>query len=273
MGIITLTRGSYSSGKEIAEKVAQNLGYDCISREVILEASKEFNIPEIKLIQVFEDAPSILERFTRGKQRYIAYTQSALLDYLTRGNLVYHGFAGHFFVEGISHVLKVLITANLDYRAAIVMERDGISRAEALPFIKRIDEQRRKWGQRMYGIHPWDPRLYDLVLHIDKITIDDAVNTICQIASLRQFQPTSESRKALENLALTVKVKNFLMDVKPKVDVKVENRFVFLKPRAPLSQDSELVNKMGDIMKGIPDVRGIKVVRQEYSEDNDTGLT
>lgn len=261
MGIVTVTRASYSSGKEIAEKVAQKLGYDCISREVILEASKEFNIPEIKLIQVFEDPPSILDRFTRGKQRYVAYTQSTLLDYLTRGKVVYHGFAGHFFVEGISHVLKVLITANLDYRAAIVMERDRISRAEALRFIKKIDEQRRKWGQRLYGIHLWDPRLYDLVLHIDKIKVNDAVNTICQIAGLRQFQPTSESIKALDDLALAVKVKNFLMDVKPKVDVKVENKFVFMKTQVPLSQESELVNKMGDIMKAIPDVRGIKVVR------------
>lgn len=261
MGIITVTRGSYSSGKEIAEKVAQRLGYDCISREVILEASKEFNIPEIKLIKVFEDPPSILERFTRGKERYITYTRSTLLDYLTKGKVVYHGFAGHFFVEGISHVLKVLITAKLDYRAAIVMERDRISRPEALRFIKRIDEQRRKWGQRLYGIHPWNPRLYDLVLHIDKITIDDAVNTICQIARLKQFQRTSESRKALDNLALAVKVKNFLIDVRPKVDVKVENRFVFLKPQGALREESQLVNKMGDIMRGIPDVRGIKVVR------------
>jgi len=261
MGIITVTRGSYSSGKEIAEKVAQKLGYDCISREVILEASKEFNIPDIKLIQVFEDAPSILDRFTRRKQKYVAYTQSTLLDYLTKGKVVYHGFAGHFFVEGISHVLKVLITANLDHRAGIVMERDRISRPEALRFIKRIDEQRRKWGQRLYGIHPWDPRLYDLVLHIDKITIDDAVNTISQIARLRQFQPTSESRKALEDLALTAKVKNFLIDVKPKVDVRVENKFVFLKTQVPLTQESEVVNKMGDIMKGISGVRGIKVVK------------
>ena len=49
MGIITIARGSYSHGQEIAEKVAQKSGYDCISREVILEASEEFNIPEIKL--------------------------------------------------------------------------------------------------------------------------------------------------------------------------------------------------------------------------------
>ena len=36
MSIITISRGSYSKGKEIAEKVAEELGFECIAREIIL---------------------------------------------------------------------------------------------------------------------------------------------------------------------------------------------------------------------------------------------
>ncbi len=68
MAIITISRGSYSKGQQIAEKVAKTLGYQCISREVLLEASKEFNIPEVKLVRVIDDAPSILGRFAYGKK-------------------------------------------------------------------------------------------------------------------------------------------------------------------------------------------------------------
>ncbi len=261
MGIVTVSRGSYSSGKEISEKAAQKLGYGCISREIILEASKEFNIPEIKFTQAFEDAHSILDRFTHGKKKYIAYTQAALLKYLTKDNLVYHGFAGHYFVQGISHVLKVLIIAGLEYRITTVMERDKISRKEASRFIKKNDEQRKKWGQKLYGIDPWDPSAYNLVLNIDKITIEDAVDTICRISGLKQFQTTPESKSAMDDLALTVKVRTFLIDVKPSVEVHIENKFVYLKPDVPLSQESEIVNKMGEIMKTIPDIKGIQVVK------------
>ena len=42
MAIITISRGSYQKGKEVAEKVARKLGYECISREILLEASDEF---------------------------------------------------------------------------------------------------------------------------------------------------------------------------------------------------------------------------------------
>ena len=260
MGIITVARGSYSYGQEIAEKVAQTLGYDCISREVILEASEMFNIPEIKLVQAFEDAPSIIDRFIQGKKKYIAYTRSVLLQYLTKGNVVYHGLAGHFFVEGISHVLKVLITADIENRISLVMERDNVLRKEASLLINKIDDQRRRWGKTLYGIEPWDPCLYDLTLHIGRITVEDAVDTICRVSRLRQFQATHESEKAIDDLVLAVKVENLLLDAKPAVDIHVDNKFVYLKPAVPLGETSEIVNRMGEIMKAIPDIRGIEVV-------------
>ena len=260
MGIITVARGSYSHGQEIAEKVAQKLGWNCISREVILEASEEFNIPEIKLTQAFEDAPSILDRFTHGKRKYIAYTRAVLLQHLTKGNVVYHGFAGHFFVEGISHVLKILITASIEDRISLVTERDEISRKEASFLISKIDDQRRRWGKTLYGIEPWDPSLYDLTLHINRITIEDAVDAICQVSRLKQFQITPESEKAIDDLVLAVKVENFLIDVRPRVDVLIDNKFVYLKSEIPLSEESEIVSRMGEIMKTIPGIRGIEVV-------------
>ena len=75
MAIITISRGSYSKGKEVAEKVAARLGYQCLSREVILDASDRYHIPEIKLIKAIHDAPSILERIGQSKARFIAYYQ------------------------------------------------------------------------------------------------------------------------------------------------------------------------------------------------------
>ena len=73
MSIVTISRGSYSRGKQVAEKLAEALGYECISREIILEASERFNIPELKLVRAIHDAPTILDRFTSGKERFVAF--------------------------------------------------------------------------------------------------------------------------------------------------------------------------------------------------------
>ena len=96
--VITISRGSYSRGKEVAEKVASELGYECISRDILLEASEEFNIPELRLVRALHDAPSVLERFTHGRERYVSYIRKALLQRIRKDNVVYHGLAGHYFL-------------------------------------------------------------------------------------------------------------------------------------------------------------------------------
>ncbi len=63
MAIVTISRGSYSKGREIAEGVAKRLRYECVSRDVLLEASEQFNVPEIKLVRALHDTPNTLERF------------------------------------------------------------------------------------------------------------------------------------------------------------------------------------------------------------------
>lgn len=56
MPIITISRGSYSKGKEVAEKAAEKLGYKIISRDIMLGASEEFDVPEIRLVRAIHDA-------------------------------------------------------------------------------------------------------------------------------------------------------------------------------------------------------------------------
>lgn len=107
MPVVTISRGSYSRGKEVAEALAEELNYECISREILNEASKEFNIPEIKLARALHDAPSLLNHFQKARESYLNYFKSAFLEHMERGNIVYHGLAGHFFLQDIQHVLKV----------------------------------------------------------------------------------------------------------------------------------------------------------------------
>ncbi len=113
MSVIIISKGSYSHGSKVAEKVAERLGYKCISRDVLIEVSKGFNLPEIKLTRAIRDSPSFLERYTFGREKYIAYMRAGVLDYLAKDNAVYHGFAGQFFVKDIPHVLKVRIISEM----------------------------------------------------------------------------------------------------------------------------------------------------------------
>ena len=255
MAVITISRGSYSKGKEVAEKVAARLGYRCLSREVILDASEHYHIPEIKMIKAIHDAPSILERFGRDKTCFVSYYQSALARDVQKDNVVYHGLAGHLLLKGVPHVIKVRIIADLDERVRDEMERVRIPRREALSLILKDDEERRKWTQHLYGVDPWDSSLYDLVLHIHKLTVADAVNFIYQAANLPQFRTTKESQQNMDDLALASQVKAALIDHYPGISVTAEygNIVIYTKSDDRLSQD--LKEKAKDLCS---DIQGIK---------------
>jgi cytidylate kinase len=195
MSIITISKGSYSRGEEVAEKLAKELNYECISREILLEASEQFNIPEIKLVRAIHDAPSFLDRLTYGKERYVAYIRTALLKHLRKGNVVYHGLAGHFFLQGVPNVLKVRIIANFEKRVAEEMKRENISAEKARHILKKDDEERRKWALHLYRIDTHNPGLYDIVLNIATLTVDDAVDILAHTAQLPCFQLTPENPK------------------------------------------------------------------------------
>ena len=254
MAIITISRGSYSKGKEVAEKVAEKLGYNCISRDVLLEASEHFHIPEIKLVRAIHDAPSILHRFSYDKEAYIAYIQSALATQVRNDNVVYHGLAGHLLLKGIPHVLKVRITANLADRVADEMSRERISEVKARSLILKDDEERRKWTQSLYGVDPWDSHLYDLVLRVHKLTVVDAVNFICEAATNQAFKTTPASQQKMDDLALACEIKAALIESFPDVGVTSEygNVVVYTKGRDRSThrlqkRTRELRDKIGEI--------------------------
>jgi len=255
MPIVTISRGSYSRGKEVAEKLSRRLGYDCISRDILLDASNEFNIPEIKLIRALHDSPTVLERFSNGKERYLSYLRSALLNSVLKDNVVYHGLAGHYFLQDVPHVLKVRITASIEARVSEEMRRENISAEKARSILKKDDEERRKWGIQIYGTDTWDSNLYDVVLHIGRLTVDDAVNILHDIVRKPAFQQSPASQKILKDLALSAKVLCILIKMDPAVNVRSDDGVVFVTSPATLPE-----NIISEMKKAVENLEGVREV-------------
>jgi len=259
MPIITISKGSYSKGKEVAEKVSQKLGYGCISRDVLLEASEEFNVPEIKLIRAIHNSPSILNNFTHGREKYIVYIQAALLRHLSKDNIVYHGLAGHFFVKGISHVLKVRIIADMDDRVAAEMKRENISEKEALHILKKDDDERAKWSQHLYGVDTRDPSLYDLTIHIHRLTMDHAVELICTTLKMPEFQASQDTQTLMDNLILAAEVRSKLMETGYLANVQADKGVVQVTVQTHLAHENLVAEKIHSVLTDFSGVDDIEV--------------
>ena len=63
MSVITISRGSFSGGKMLAECLSATLGYRCIDRDVIVERAAASRVSQEELQRALEKPPSFLVRF------------------------------------------------------------------------------------------------------------------------------------------------------------------------------------------------------------------
>jgi cytidylate kinase len=228
MAIVTISRGSYSRGKEVAEALAEKLGYECVSRDILLETCEEFSIPETRLVKALHDAPSILDRFSHGRERYISYFRAAFLNHMAGDNIVYHGLSGHFFLQDIQHVLKARIIANMEDRIKEEMKRENCSAEEARYLLKKDDDERRKWGLSLYGKDTWNCNLYDLVLNIDILEVEKVVDILQGVVEEGRFNATPESTELLKKKATVANIHASIVNDSPRATVDIKEGVVTL---------------------------------------------
>jgi cytidylate kinase len=204
MAIISISRGTFSGGKTLAESVAKRLGSPCLGREeVLLEAGKEYGISEKELTQAVDQPPPFWQQVPGRRLAYLMCLTATLLKHAQTASLVYHGHAGHLLLSGISHVLRVRVIADMEYRIKAAMERMNLKRDEAIVYIDRVDKERVKWTRFLYGIEWTDPSHYDAVLNLERMSIEGASLAIASMAQLDDFKVTPQSQKAFDDLKVT----------------------------------------------------------------------
>ena len=288
MSIITLSRGCFSHGKEVAEKVASLLDYKILSRETLIEeANQTYHVPEKELIKSIHDAPSVLNRLSRGREKYLSYIQAVLLAHAKNDNLVYHGHGSHLLLPNISHVFNVRIIADMADRIAYMQQVQDISEKEAMRYITAEDTHRSRWAHYLYKIDITDPFLYDMVLNIKSLNIDGAAELIRHAAKMANFQATAESRRALADLALSTRVKAAIENTcKPglKAAVTAKNGTVhihtetmsmrktgYVQPKTEAyvkeTMQQEIADEIAAAIADIPDIKNVvyEVIPPSYS--------
>jgi cytidylate kinase len=263
MPIITIYQGASGEGQELAEAVAQALGYRCVGREVLVEASRHYGIPEAKLNEIVEKGQHWWERLLQDLRPYRTALQAALCELADDGKVVYHGHLGHELLSGIGHVLKVLLTASIEFRIEQVRARQSLTDVAARHYIEEVDKARSRRLMEMFGADWRDPNRYDLVLNMGTMRREGAKRVIVEAAKLEEYQPTPASTRAFNDLSLSSRVYATLF-ASPDIggstlEVHAENGHIHVKGRIDEGREDELVT----IVKNVPGV--INVTTDVYS--------
>jgi cytidylate kinase len=221
MAVITISRGSFSGGKALAECLARRLGSRCIDRDIITERAAAHSVSPDEIRKALEKPPTFLERFQHKRYLYLALVQAALAEEVRSGNAVYHGLAGHLLLKA-GPVLRTRLIAPMELRIQAVVERLKYSRNEAIFHIAKVDEDRRRWTQFLYGVDWGDASLYDLVINLEHFTIDQACQMIISAAKERCLEFTPECQQKMDDLALASRLRADLALNPATADLELE---------------------------------------------------
>lgn len=255
MAIITISRGSASGGLLLAQRLAERLDYQLVSREDIIQEASTFGFSEERLREAILKPFGFWERFQDERRRYLALVQAALCERAAGDRIIYHGNAGHLLLCGISHVLCVRLIAPLAFRLKVVMERQHMTREEAIDYVERMDRQRKEWTRFLYGVDWLDPGFYDLVVNLQTLELEGAADVVLAAVRRPEFQPTDTSRKAMADLLLESRVRAALAadrsTASANVDVRADGDVVYLKGKL---RPASLIDAVLQVTNGVPGI-------------------
>lgn len=223
MAIITISRGTLSGGKTLAECLSRRLGYRSIDLDTLLRKAATPRVSEYDLRASLEQPPDFPGPANHKRYIYGVLIQAALLEEVREGCIVYHGLAGHLLLKGVPGVIRLRVIAPLEFRIRMAEERLHLSRAVATAHISATDNDHRRWTQFLYGLDWQDPALYDLVVNLEHLSVEQACDLVVSIVRPGAFELGPEDQAVLNDLALAGRVRKaftlnpFTLHLEPEV--------------------------------------------------------
>ena len=210
MQIICVSRGALSRGRELAESLADKLGYTVISREKLIEEAIDAGVQVSKLETSMVKPQLFTDRLALERDHYLAFSTAYLCERALEGPLVYHGRTGHMLLRGVSHVMRVRVVADEEDRIAATMRELGLDHEKAHRYLTEVEEDRRNWARAMYGTSGEEPSDYDVVVNVERMSVPNAAASLLGMCQLPEFRMTPASRRELEDLLLSARARVLL---------------------------------------------------------------
>jgi CheY-like chemotaxis protein/cytidylate kinase len=260
MSVVSLFSGSYCHGEDLARKVSAMLGYRLIDDTALIQkAGERFQMDESKLLRAMAGKPSIFNKFTHERERSLACLKMVLAELITLDNIVFFGFSSLLVPRDISHVLNVCVIADTNYRIDVAMKKENISDKDAWKKIHKDDETAVLWAEHLFNQKdPWTPALYDMVIPMDKNSVEEAAALIYQNIQKQVLRPTEASQQKAADFLLASQVEMELAKAGHNVLVSGKDGHITLAINKHVLMLSSLEQELRKIVDAVPGVRSIE---------------
>lgn len=207
--VVCISATDGASGEAIAPLVANLLGFRLIDEQIVTRAAQEAGVdPQVVadverrkslVSRVLKKIPAsdmagasalvampVMTEQTPADDQLRGLIRSTIEEIARQGDAVLISHAASFAVGAEPGVLRALITASPETRADRLAGAHDCDAKEAEKLVSRGDTNRADYLKRFYGISAEQPTHYDLVVNTDRVTVEQAADTIVHAA---QAQP------------------------------------------------------------------------------------
>ncbi len=178
MTTITISRQMGSLGSHIAQRVADEMGYRLVWRNVINQAAKIAGAPEIALAAIDELGLLDIKPTAKAYKSYRQALAQVMAELVFQGDTVIVGRAGQVILGQRPDVLHVRLVAPLNVRVERVAGQNQISLETAQARIEASDHYRANFLWKAYKVRWEDPLFYHLVINTGLVSVNQAAAMI-----------------------------------------------------------------------------------------------
>lgn len=215
MAVITVSRELGSNGKAIAAQVAEELGYVCFDKTLILELARQAEVSELEVSRYDEKLVNPIRQWLRelilqpwdtlvnppvsmsfadtaglsllipdeenalDSAAYHEFLERLLIRLWRRDDVVIVGRGAQRVLAGRSRTLHVRIVAPEELRCNRIMKRENIDRNASMAMIRRTDNARAKYFSRRFHMDWADPTLYNMTINTGMTRPEESCRIIC----------------------------------------------------------------------------------------------
>ena len=202
--VVTFARGFGTGGKEIASKLAKDLGIHCYENRILTLASQMSGLDE----EVFREVDEKIRNkggfasFLRGLPKaksYIARNEKfvsddKLFEYQSKiiknlaetESCVIVGKCADYVLRGNPRVVSVYIEAPRAFCLKRTMEKMGVTEEVAAATITQTDKFRADYYEYYTGGNYWtNPVNYDITLNSEKVGIEGCVEMVKHLLEVK----------------------------------------------------------------------------------------
>jgi len=201
--VISINRELGSGGRTVGEKLAQRLNVSFYDKALIKALTKEFHLTveeveklkaqkkgwwaefQRKVYPSYETAKSQYYKLADRNEPELITTeeifkteQRILLEIADNESCVITGRSGFFVFRAHPNHMNILIQSPIEDRIHRVMAKENKGRDEIVSIINKVDKEREIYVKRFTGSSRYDARNYDLVINMEGLSEEDAVDII-----------------------------------------------------------------------------------------------